>query len=59
MLKEKGYDEFLMKKIRKGYSDAEAKRVLTPEESRLKARQAIERKLVELAEYEQQENAYA
>ncbi|MFZ7229803.1 hypothetical protein ACLSZN_07495 [Avibacterium avium] len=52
MLKEKGYDEFLAEKIRRGDEDFKAGRVLTLEESRRQTLALLERKAREFEEME-------
>lgn len=59
MLKEKGYDEFLAEKIRKGEDDLKHGRVLSAEQSRAEARQAIQRKMQELEHAQSNGFAYA
>ncbi|MBF0786105.1 hypothetical protein IR120_11650 [Muribacter muris] len=50
MLKEKGYDEFLAEKIRKGREDIQAGRYLTAEQSRQRIEALLVRKEKELAQ---------
>lgn len=61
MFKEKGYDEFLAASIKRGEEDIAAGRVVTLEEAKKQWRQAIERKALEIAEFEEEqgEMAYA
>ena len=53
MFKEKGYEEFLADCIQRGNADIEAGRVQSLELAKLKWQQAIERKVLELAELEE------
>lgn len=50
MFKEKGYDEFLAKKIRLSEEDIKEGRVLTLEESKRQTLKLLERKAQEFAE---------
>ncbi|MFZ7201414.1 hypothetical protein [Avibacterium avium] len=53
MFKEKGYDEFLAEKIRRGDEDFKAGRVFTLEQANAKWQATIERKAAELAAQEE------
>lgn len=56
MLKEKGYDEFLAEKIRRGKEDIAAGRVFTLEQANAKWQQTIASKAAELAELEEMQH---
>lgn len=53
LLKEKGYDEFLAEKIRRGLDDVANGRVVTLEELNRSIEQMLEQKAAELKEAEQ------
>lgn len=45
--KEEGYDAFLAQKIHRSREDIKAGRILTAEQAKIEARQAIEKKIIE------------
>ncbi|OOF53124.1 hypothetical protein [Rodentibacter trehalosifermentans] len=53
MFKEKGYDEFLAEKIRRGKEDIAAGRVVSLDEARNRWQQTIERKAAEFAQIDE------
>ena len=55
MLKEKGYDEFLVEQIRQGLEDYAQGRVISLEQAKALSQQAIQQKLRELEKFDHDE----